>query len=503
MCPRSAFTPARVLLVFALLVTSLVAVPQVVLADLYMSVQGRVTDEVSGLGVDGVTVFLREAPGTARGRQEVTKNGGYYSFARVPAGQYVFYALAPSGYVNIIAPIPVEVPVGQNIVELNVKLKKGGSIAGVVYQGDGVTPMAGVPVSAATKDGSVGAGLTGADGRYSVTGLAPSASYRVTVFAIGQAAIVQQGVAVAAGGTTTLNLTASNYATEVRGTVVDAGTSPIPQAKVVLSLQAPETVGDLSGSIGVGVTDTSGAFSVRGLKPGTYKAQVQAEGYDPAEQADIVVPPSGTVTISVTLTKKTAANWQPRYYAETPVPYASTGRLVVKGYGPGIQLADEFIPRILRVACPPPPPDPDPFDREVKYMECVQEASLEYSKAVAHALMNEIAGQVACLAIGAACLVGGVLVGPCVAACEAGLAMLALGEIALAYVALQVKLALCDQIRKQPPPPPDGDPCNCQGPDCKPPGGDRPDDWRGVPGLWTNVPMGMCYRFPNIEPRKT
>lgn len=489
MCPRSAFTPARVLLVFALLVTSLVAVPQVVLADLYMSVQGRVTDEVSGLGVDGVTVFLREAPGTVRGRQEVTKSGGYYSFTRVPAGQYVFYALAPAGYVNIISPIPVEVPVGENIVELNVKLKKGGSIAGVVYQGDGVTPMAGVPVSAATKDGSAGAGITGADGRYTIAGLAPSDSYRVMVFAIGRAAIIQQPVTVTSGGTTALNLTASNYPTEVRGTILDALGNPVPQAVAVLSLQAPETAGDLSGGIGVGVAGTDGSFSIAGLKPGTYKAQVRAEGYDLAEQADIVVPASGTVSISVTLTKKAAANWQPRYFAETPAPLYPTGHLVAQGYEPGIPLAGEFVPFILRVACPPPPPDPDPFTQEMKYMECVKEAYLEFAKAVEHALIAEIVGQAVCAAIGVGCFFAG---GPpaaaaCIKACEVGLQMLALGEIALANAALQARLAICEQNRRKPPPPPDGGPCDCTGPDCKPPGGDRPDDWRGVPGAWSHV----------------
>ncbi|MBI3360943.1 MAG: carboxypeptidase regulatory-like domain-containing protein, partial [Chloroflexi bacterium] len=422
----------------------------------------------------------------------------------VRAGQYLFYALAPAGYVNIIKPIPVEVPVGQNIVELNVRLKNGGNISGVVYQGDGVTPMAGVPVSAATLDGGVGAGLTGADGRYTVTGLAPSASYRVTVFAIGQAAVVQQGVAVAAGTTTTLNLTASSFATEVRGTVVDAVMSPIPHARVVLSLQAPETAGDLSGSIGLGVTDTSGTFSIRGLKPGTYKAQVQAEGYDPAEQADIVVLPSGTVTLSFTLAIKTGAYGQP-FYAEALSPFGRVPGPDLLPAAGGVPLAPEFVPLILRVACPPPPPDPDPLTREMKYNECVKEASLEYLKAVEHALMTEIVGQVACALIVAGCLFTGgpPLAALCLKACEAGLAMLALGEIALAKAALDTRLAICEQNRTKPPPPPDSGPCDCTGPDCKPPGGDRPDDWRGVPGLGLRVQARLYYRLANIDLNKT
>ncbi len=80
-----------------------------------MSVGGRIVDDATGQGVDGVTVFLREAPGTARGFQQATRDGGRYTFKNVRAGQYLFYALSPAGYVNIITPIPVEVPVGQNI----------------------------------------------------------------------------------------------------------------------------------------------------------------------------------------------------------------------------------------------------------------------------------------------------------------------------------------------------------------------------------------------------
>lgn len=474
MRPRFAFIPARVLLVFALLAISLVGVPQIVLADLYMSVQGRVTDEISGLGVDGVTVFLREAPGTVRGRQEVTKSGGYYSFTRVPAGQYVFYALAPAGYVNIISPIPVEVPVGENIVELNVKLKKGGSIAGVVYQGDGVTPMAGVPVSAATKDGSAGAGITGADGRYTIAGLAPSESYRVMAFAIGRAAVIQQTVTVTSGGTTVLNLTASNYPTEVRGTILDALGNPVPQAVAVLSLQAPETAGDLSGAVGVGVADAAGNFSIVGLKPGTYKAQVRAEGYDTAEQAEIVVPASGTVTISVTLTKKIALRSDTWEYAVAAPPLLPSGRLVVKGdKDSAVLLAEEFVPLILRVACPPPPP-PQPDS----YAECAAECYKELIIEMAIIYLKD-----AILEMGMLAACGTLTFPPAVAACVAGvhqmLAVIAAAELAQATVHYMGCLQGCLNL----PPPPSGDPCDCQGSDCKPPDSDHPDDWRGVPGM--------------------
>jgi hypothetical protein len=204
------------------------------------------------------------------------------------------------------------------------------------------------------------------------------------------------------------------------------------------------------------------------------------------------VPPSGTVTISITLTKKIASHGGRSYYANAPPSAALVGQPAGRWYTEStVPLADEFIPLVLRVACPPPPP-PDPISRDIEYMKCVNDANLEFTKAIYHALLNELAGQAACVAIGAACLIGGVLVGPCVLACEAGLLMLALGEVALAYVALQARLANCAQ--KKPPPPPDGGPCDCQGPDCHPPDKDRPDDWRGVPGSWTHV-RAMRHHF--------
>lgn len=190
---------------------------------------------------------------------------------------------------------------------------------------------------------------------------------------------------VSAEETATLNLTASSHPTEVRGIVTDALANPIPKANVILSPQAPETAGDLSGAIGVGMTDATGSFSVVGLKPGTYKAQVRADGYDPAEQADIIVPTSGTATISVTLTKKIASHGGRRDYAAGILPLPPTGYSVVKGYGPAIPLADEFVPLILRVVCPPPPPPPPPEDCS----HCNDELILEVAKALAeHLILN-------------------------------------------------------------------------------------------------------------------
>ncbi|MBI3392769.1 MAG: carboxypeptidase regulatory-like domain-containing protein [Nitrospirae bacterium] len=429
-----------------------------------MSVGGRIVDDATSQGVDGVTVFLREAPGTARGFQQATKDGGRYTFKNVRAGQYLFYALAPAGYVNIIKPIPVEVPVGQNIVELNVRLKKGGIISGVVYQGDGVTPLANAPVSATTLDGGVGAGLTGTDGRYNVTGLAPSASYRVTVFAIGQAAVVQQGVAVSAGATTTLSLTASSHPTEVRGTVLDAVANPIPNATVTLSPQAPENVSDISGSIGVGVTDAIGTFSIRGLKPGTYRAQVKAQGYGSVDQWDIVVPSSGTITLSFTLSIKTGTYGQP-FYAGAFSPFGRVPGPDLLPAAGGVPLAPEFVPLILRVACPPPPPPPPN-----NAMQCIDNCFKHYLLELALAGATHVAASLACPFL---------VFPPAIVACEAAAWTYFVYELYTAYNNLQGCMEGC---LKEPPTPP-GDPCKCEGPDCKPPDSDRPDDWRGVPPL--------------------
>ena len=74
----------------------------------------------------------------------------------------------------------VAVVSGLVTADINFTLDAGGGISGVVYQVDGVTPIANAHVWANSYDGGGGNGYarTDSDGRYTITGL-PAGDYRV------------------------------------------------------------------------------------------------------------------------------------------------------------------------------------------------------------------------------------------------------------------------------------------------------------------------------------
>lgn len=285
---------------------------------------GAVTDSVTGQPVQGVTVSLRTLIGSRNvGVQSATSNAsGTYVVPGVPPGTYFAYTSAGgTGYVNEVhddilcvgaCSTAVAVNSGREIVvaagaapaPINFALTPGGRISGTVIDAQTLLPMAGVPVFAYTRVGQstaqAGSASTNASGVYTIAGL-PTGSYYLatsTTQAINEiyngvicldacssadAVLVGEAVPVAAGTTTTGRDFQLDAGGALSGTVVAAtGGAPIAGVQIVVYRQVGSAVSFASS----GVTDATGAYTVRGLSTGPYFAVFQGNATLAAELSD-------------------------------------------------------------------------------------------------------------------------------------------------------------------------------------------------------------------------
>src|SRR5579884_3698059 len=80
----------------------------------------------------------------------------------------------------------------------------------------------------------------------------------------------------------------------ITGTITDAQGAAVPNAKVLITETATGLTYDAT-------TDASGTYTRPLLKPGNYMVDVQAPGFERAEQKDVVVTPSERTAVNMTL----------------------------------------------------------------------------------------------------------------------------------------------------------------------------------------------------------
>ncbi len=135
--------------------------------------------------------------------------GGTYSMANLTPGVYDILVSAP-GYGSTIL-------TGNNVTAslattVNAALGSPGTIAGTVFQSDGVTPINGASITALQGSDTVGTATTGPTGAYTISNLGV-ASYSLQAAAAGYTPQNQTGVSVTAGNTTTTNFSLSGQST--------------------------------------------------------------------------------------------------------------------------------------------------------------------------------------------------------------------------------------------------------------------------------------------------
>ncbi|MFN2562200.1 MAG: carboxypeptidase regulatory-like domain-containing protein [Jatrophihabitans sp.] len=284
------------------------------------AISGKVTD-VSGHPLKGVSVDI--GSGTVD-----TASDGTYEFTDLYPRSYTVCFYPPSdtgdlggsstsGYLGQCfhdqptsgTPDPVAVT-SNHLSVADAKLPAGGAISGTVTDSDGA-PVAGLYVSLATGPRG-GNTVTAADGTYKLGGL-PSGTYTVCFEPVndgtdqpGHLPSCYDGVApgdpgtpvdVTAGSTTTIDGQVP-IAGGVHGVVKDSTGHPL--TNVNLSLTSNSVVGSFA------TTDSSGSYSMIGLRPGTYALCVGADfsttggapapyGYAGNQCHDVVVSAGWTV----------------------------------------------------------------------------------------------------------------------------------------------------------------------------------------------------------------
>jgi hypothetical protein len=164
------------------------------------SISGRVYEADGTTPLVGANVRAVRVDRTYFIISALSTHDGSYQIDRLPSGDYDVYAIAADHVTEYYdgtyvegkaSPVTVVAPEITNGIDLDLDL--GGSISGHVYQGDGITPIAGASLQAETVDGVSVAGRSGADGGYVINGV-PTGAYRVWCWASGYAPEYYDGV---------------------------------------------------------------------------------------------------------------------------------------------------------------------------------------------------------------------------------------------------------------------------------------------------------------------
>lgn len=266
------------------LLTGLESVDAVELAAVQGTIAGTVTDEISGLPLEGVLVTAHDV--SAGGTYAVTTAAdGTYSIP-VPAGWFVvIFADHVGSHVaeswdNMPAIIDYatffEVSAGESVTGIDAALAPGGTVSGVVTDTSG-EPLEGVCVSVhAGEYPSWGGGCTDASGFYRTTGLPAGDKYTVWFQDENGPHISQvyDGVTWGSPGATPVSVTVGNETTGINAAMVRGGTfsgvvtdaqsgAPIEGATVYVYGANGEWFGGRE-------TDATGAYRTQGLEAGSY-----------------------------------------------------------------------------------------------------------------------------------------------------------------------------------------------------------------------------------------
>ncbi len=259
-----------------------------------VSISGQVTDS-NGSPVANASVSASPSiMGTGGDGWGTTDADGTYTISGLTSGDYRVYFMAPmdsdliSEYyrdtTNYWAATPVTVTAGSTTTGIDAQLVSSGKITGLVLDGSG-SPMANVSVSASPSvmgAGGYGSGMTGADGMYTISGLA-AGDYRVQFMAPMGSDLINEyyrdttnysaatPVTVTAGNTTSDIDAQLATGGKITGRITDGAGNPVANASV-----AANPAGAGSAGYGNAITSTEGTYTISGLTAGDYRVQFMA-----------------------------------------------------------------------------------------------------------------------------------------------------------------------------------------------------------------------------------
>ncbi|HEV2387694.1 MAG TPA: IPT/TIG domain-containing protein [Candidatus Acidoferrales bacterium] len=168
-----------------------------------------------------------------------------------------------------------------------------GAIGGAVTQTSGGGAVSGASVQALQSNAVQQSATTDANGNYTLQPLNPGTfDLRVSATALGT--VVQTGVSVAAGSTTTENISMPAAGTLSGAVTASGGSTPITGAAIAVSAGTD--------TVATGFTNTSGNYSIGALSAGSYTVAASAFGYAVATQAGVSITAGNTTTQNFSLT---------------------------------------------------------------------------------------------------------------------------------------------------------------------------------------------------------
>ncbi len=155
-------------------------IPKNLDATIYGSISGKVIDEVTNQGIKGVKIGLWCPNRRHMCAETITDKNGNFRFDMLKPGNYKLkiYPEPPYAYKDKFDEINLEK--GEIIVNFIKVLNYGGAIAGTVYDGDGITPLEGMRVSAYSGI-SWATSWTDNQGHYRIEKLLPDNNYKVEI----------------------------------------------------------------------------------------------------------------------------------------------------------------------------------------------------------------------------------------------------------------------------------------------------------------------------------
>ncbi|MHB9001372.1 MAG: carboxypeptidase regulatory-like domain-containing protein [Thermoanaerobaculia bacterium] len=260
------------------------------------TVRGRVLDEATGEPVSRFQIYLVSSSGptgreTRSTMREFNDHDGAFAFGNIPFGTYE----ATTSAVDYVGSNPAEVTVGTGSTDdLRIVMTRGVTLSGRVTDESG-RPLAGANIgidqtadeTSSRRIMQPNDSVTGDDGEYRLTGLAPRP---VTVYAQKQGWVKAQKQ-IDLSETTRLDLTLSRGVT-LNG-IVTSGGRGVAGAEV--SAHSPVLHSESQSA----TTGASGEFTITGLLPYRYSIFAMKESLGRAELKDVDVRSAGRLTIEL------------------------------------------------------------------------------------------------------------------------------------------------------------------------------------------------------------